>query len=140
MFGGDHVSGSGEIHEYRTEVWQSGSDGDVQPVGDGRRVAEGTEPQAVAYAVPDVVGCQRDEEHPGQRAPRVLQAAGPHQQAQGEAESRDERGTVQWWPLGQIQSSLVRKRGQHSVNKQPWAKKMLEGAFRDSELHTNSDS
>lgn len=115
VFGGDHVSGASEIHEHGAEVWQCGGDGDVQPVGDGRRVAEGTEPQAVAHAIPNVVGRQRDEQHPGQRAPRVFEAAGPHQQAQGEAEGRDECGTVQRRPLGQAESSLIMEKGKHGV-------------------------
>lgn len=55
MFGGDHVSSARQIHEHRAQMRERGRDGDVQPIGDGRRVAERTHPEAVADAVTDVV-------------------------------------------------------------------------------------
>lgn len=55
MLGRDHVSGAGQVHKYRTEVGEGGRDGDVQPVGDWRRVSEGPQPQAVAHTIPYVV-------------------------------------------------------------------------------------
>lgn len=81
-------------------------DGDVEPVGDRCRVSKRTDPEAVTNAVPDVVRGQRDEQHPGQGAPRVLQSARPHEEAQREAQRWDQCGAVQGRSMGQIQSSL----------------------------------
>lgn len=103
----DHVSGAGQVHEHGAEVGEGRRDGDVQPVGDWWCVGEGPEPQAVAHSVPYVVWCQRDKEQPGQRTPRVLQPARPHEQAQWEAEHRDQRGAVQRRTPVQVQSRLT---------------------------------
>lgn len=80
---------------------QRGRDGDVEPVGDGCRVSKRTDPEAATNAVPDVVRGQRDEQHPGQGAPRVLQSARPHKEAQREAQRWDQCGAVQGRPMGQ---------------------------------------
>lgn len=55
VFGGDHVSSAGQIHEHRAQMREGGCDGDVQPIGDGCRVAKRTHPETVANAVADVV-------------------------------------------------------------------------------------
>lgn len=94
MLGGDDVPGAGQVHEHGAEVRQRGRGADVQPVGQRRRVAQRAQPQAVAHGVPHVVRRHGDEEHPGQRAPGVLEPAHPHEEAQGEAEHRDEGGAV----------------------------------------------
>ncbi len=106
MFGGDHVSGAGQIHEHRAQVRESGCDGDVQPVRDGCRVSKRTHPETAPDAVTDVVRHQRDEQHPGQGAPGVLEPAGPHEEAQREAERWDQGGAVQRRPVRQIHSIL----------------------------------
>lgn len=79
---------------------------DIQPVGQRRRVAEGTHPQAVAHGVPDVVRRHGDEEHPRQRAPGVFETSKPHEEAEGEADDGDDGGAVQRGPLGKRDGSL----------------------------------
>lgn len=106
VFGGDHVSGAGQVHEHWAQMRERGCDGHVQPIWDWCGVAKRTDPEAVANAVPDVMWRQRDEKHPGQRAPGVFEPAGPHEEAQREAERWDQRGAVQRRPVWQIHSSL----------------------------------
>lgn len=55
VFGGNHVSCTGQIHQHRTQVRQRGRYGDVEPVGEGCRVSKWTNPEAVTNPVPDVV-------------------------------------------------------------------------------------
>lgn len=94
MFGGDHVPGSRQIHEHRTQVRKGRRGADVQPVRERRRVSERAHPQAVAHGVPDVVRRHGNEKHPRQRAPGILEASDPHEEAEGETEDGDEGGTV----------------------------------------------
>lgn len=89
MLRGDHIPGSGQVHEHRTQVRKSCCGADIQPVGDGGSVAKRTNPEAVAYAVPNVVRRHGDEEHPWQGAPGVFEAADPHEEAEGEADYGD---------------------------------------------------
>lgn len=115
MFGGDHVPGPGQVHEHRAEVRERRRGAHVQPVGDGRRVAERTDPQAVADGIPDVVRGHGNEEHPWQGAPGVLEAADPHEEAQGEAEDGDEGGAVEGGAVWERDSSLNKqeRKGSH---------------------------
>lgn len=106
MFGRDHVPGPRQVHQHRAQVGQRGRGADVQPVGQRRRVAEGTHPQASAHGVPYVVRGHADEEHPGQRAPGVFEASEPHEEAQREAEDGDEGGAVEGRALGERDGGL----------------------------------
>lgn len=94
MFGGDHVPGSRQIHEHRTQVRKGRRGADVQPVRERRRVSERAHPQAVAHGVPDVVRRHGNEKHPRQGAPGIFEASDPHEEAEGETEDGDEGGTV----------------------------------------------
>lgn len=106
MFGGDHVSGSCQVHQHRTQVRQRRRGADVQPVGQRRRVPKRTQPQAVAHGVTDVVCRHGDEKHPGQRAPGIFEAAEPHEETEGETEDRNEGGAVKRRALGEGEGGL----------------------------------
>lgn len=95
VFRGDHIPGARQVHKNRAQVRQRRYDAHVQPVGDGRGVTERANPQAVAHGVPDVMRGHGDEKHPRQGAPRVLEAADPHEEAKCEADDGDEGGTVE---------------------------------------------
>lgn len=112
VFGGDHVPGSGQIHQHRTQVRQRRRGADVQPVGEWRCVAERAHPQAPADGVAHVVRRHGNEEHPGQRAPGVLEASHPHEEAEGEAEDGDEGGAVQRGTVGERDGGLEGQTGE----------------------------
>lgn len=101
VLGRHDVPGARQIHEHGAEVRQRGCGADVQPVRQRRRAAQRPHPQAPAHPIAHMVRGATDEEQPGQRAPRVLQPAQPHEEAQGDAQHREQRGAVQRGPLGQ---------------------------------------
>lgn len=90
---------------------------DVQPVGQRRRVPKRAQPETVAHGVPDVVRRHGDEEHPGQRAPGVLEAPEPHEEPEGETEDGDERGAVERRALGEGDGGL--EDAQHGQRTRP---------------------
>lgn len=60
----------------------------------------------MSHGITDVVRRHGDEEHPRQRAPGVLQAANPHEEAEGETQDGDEGGAVEGGALGERHCSL----------------------------------
>lgn len=94
VFSGDHIPGSRQVHEHRAQVRKCSRGAHVQPVGQRRRVSERAHPQAVTNGIPHVVRRHGDEKHPRQGAPGIFEASDPHEEAEGEAEDGDERGTV----------------------------------------------
>lgn len=110
MFRRDHIPGSRQVHENRAQVRKRRRGADVQPVGQRRRVAEGTHPQAVADGIPNVVRRHGNEKHPRQGAPGVFEASDPHEEAEREAEDGDERGAVKGRTLRERDGSLQEER------------------------------
>lgn len=110
VFRRDHIPGSRQVHEHRAEVRKRRRGADVQPVGQRRRVAERTHPQAVAHGVPHVVRRHGNEKHPRQGAPSVFEAPDPHEEAEREAEDGDERGAVKRRTLRERDGSLEGQR------------------------------
>lgn len=106
VFGGDHVSGSCQVHQHRAQVRQRCRGADVQPVGQRRRGTKRTQPQTVAHSITDVVRRHGDEKHPGQRAPGIFEAPEPHEETEGETEDGNEGGAVEGRALGERDGGL----------------------------------